>query len=329
MRHKLSQESLDKIFFALRQRKYTLRTVAELEGMSVRTLCDWKKGKYTIPGDKLESLVQLAGVRMEQIDTEQVPQWWSNSRAGRIGGRNYVEKYGMIGTIESRKSGGVASFQRRRLHDNDIYSKKTITIPTDCDDFAEFIGIMIGDGSVGQYQISVTLDSRTDVEYAEYVIQLTERLFGIMPHRRLREDRHCIVIEVSSVNLVEYLVSRGLPQGNKIRHGLCIPEWIKQNSSYSISCIRGIFDTDGSVFQEKHHIKEETYSYCRMSFVSASSSLLRDVCTILVGLQLTAKIHGGRAVTIGRFTDIEKYFRIIGSSNPKHRRRFVAYGGVG
>lgn len=320
---------MDKIFFALRQRKYSLRSVAELEGVSVRTLCDWKKGKYTIPGENLESLVKLAGVQMGQLDTEQMAQWWSNSRAGRIGGRNYVEKYGMIGTIESRISGGVASFQRRRLHDNDIYTKKAITIPHDCDDFAEFIGIMIGDGSIGQYQISVTLDSRTDVEYAEYVMQLIERLFGIMPHRRVRDDRHCIVIEVSSVNLVEYLVSRGLPQGNKIRHGLSIPEWIKQNPSYSISCIRGIFDTDGSVFRERHHIKEKTYSYCRMSFVGASPSLLHDVCTILLGLQLTAKIHGGRVVTIGRFTDIEKYFRIIGSSNPKHRRRFVAYGGVG
>ncbi len=50
---------------------------------------------------------------------------------------------------------------------------------------------------------------------------------------------------------------------------------------------------------------------------------------MLISLGIGAKIRGNRAVTIERFTDIQEYFRIVGSSNPKHVRRFAQFGGVG
>ncbi len=329
MRCKLSQDSRDILFRELDGLGYSTIQLANILVIHQRTLRDWKRGKFTFPKDSLDTLIKLAAVDSKQLEIDILPTWWHNKDAGKAGGRKYVAKYGVPGTQQSRKSGGVASYNKRRWAEDDIYARNQIVTPIDSYNLAEFVGLMIGDGSVGLYQISITLNNKTDVEYANYVITLINSLFGIIPQHRQRLDRNCIVIEVSSINLITILANKGLPVGNKLLNGLCIPEWIKKNKSYSKACLRGIFDTDGSIFQETHRIKAKEYSYCRMSFVSASSLLLDDIHSILNCLDIRSKIRGNRAVSIERFTEIQKYFRIVGSSNPKHNRRYIEFGGVG
>ena len=329
MRCKLSQDSLDILFCALKNLGYSIDQLANILSINSRTLRDWRKGKFTIPQDSIDVLIRLAVIDKNSLEIETLPTWWHNKAAGGVGGRMYISRYGTPGTKQSRISGGVASYNKRKGVENDIFARNHVIEPTESYELAEFMGLMIGDGSVGPYQISVTLDNTTDVEYADYVVALTHSLFGIIPQTRRRIKSNCIVIEVSSINLVTFLVSKGLPLGNKLRNGLCIPEWIKKNKSYSKACLRGLFDTDGSVFQEVHSVKAKKYSYCRMSFVSASPVLLGDIHLVLNCLDIASKIRGNRAVSVERFTEIQKYFMIVGSSNPKHKRRFISFGGVG
>lgn len=317
------------LFNTLENLGFATNDIAERLGVHPRTLRDWKRGIFTIPKDNFDALVKLAEIDADILEVEVLPQWWNNKQAGQIGGRIYIARYGAPGTQQSRKSGGYASYSRRKNVDNDIFTRNSIIKPKASRSLAEFFGLMIGDGGINTYQISVTLDNKTDIEYALYVQTLVKRLFGITPNCRQRYDKNCIVIEVSSINLVTFLVNKGLPLGDKLRGGISVPEWIKRNKQYSKACVRGMFDTDGSVFQEVHTIKGKKYSYCRMSFVSASMTLLEDAYDILTSLGINAKIRGDRAVTIERFTDIQEYFRIVGSSNPKHIRRFAQFGGVG
>lgn len=138
------------------------------------------------------------------------------------------------------------------------------------------------------------------------------------------------MIVLSSVALTNFLVECGLPMGHKLRVGLDMPDWIRSDPQLATACIRGLFDTDGSIFQEIHHYKDKTYAYPRLSLVSLSPNLLETVLEVLLSLGIDAKIRGGRCVLIERFTDIDKYYTIIGSSNLKHRRRLAAFiGGVG
>lgn len=329
MRCRLSQDNLDTLFGTLNNIGYSVTQLANILSIHPRTLRDWRRGKFTIPKDNLASLMKLAVISRNNFKIKTLPIWWHNKDAGRAGGRMYVAKYGAPGTQQSRKSGGTASYNKRKDTIDDIYARNQVISPIDSYDLAEFIGLMIGDGSVGPYQISITLDNKTDVEYSNYVVALVYSLFGIMPQYRQRLDKNCIVIEVSSINLVTVLTNKGLPLGDKLRNGLCIPEWIKKDELYSKACLRGIFDTDGSIFQETHKIKAKEYSYCRMSFVSASSLLLNDIYSTLSCLDIRSKIRGNRSVSIEHFTEVQKYFRIVGSSNPKHNRRFVEFGGVG
>ncbi|MBM4467703.1 MAG: hypothetical protein FJ014_19490 [Chloroflexi bacterium] len=44
---------------------------------------------------------------------------------------------------------------------------------------AEFIGIMLGDGSITDHQVTVTLNKTDDAEYANFIRELIGGLFGI------------------------------------------------------------------------------------------------------------------------------------------------------
>lgn len=234
----------------------------------------------------------------------------------------------VLGTIESRRKGGMASYEARR-YGHDIFTRKTIRKPRKSLLLAEFFGIMIGDGSVSKYQVSISFNLKDDREFATYVAKLIYTLFGISARILIRVRYNCLVLVTSSVELSNFLVSNGLPLGDKIRAGLDIPNWIKDDINYTKACLRGIFDTDGGVYQEIHKYKTRKYAYVRMAFVSASPFLVRSLSESLKLLGLHPKVRGERRVTIERFTDVEEYFRMVGSSNPKHVRRIAIFGGVG
>ena len=84
--------------------------------------------------------------------------------------------------------------------------------------------------------------------------------------------------------------------------------------------MRGLMDTDGCVFHECHNIKGKKYCYPRLSFVTASIPLRNSVVGILQKLHLNPKIRGTnqRYVQIEEKEKIKEYFKLIGSSNPKH-----------
>ena len=66
-----------------------------------------------------------------------------------------------------------------------------------------------------------------------------------------------------------------------------------------------------------------------MALVSLSPPLRRTVAAKLIDLGMNGLVRSNRSVTLERFTDIEKYFKIVGSRNPKHLNRWTAFGGVG
>lgn len=327
-RVKLSSHHREILFETLARRELTFSNIAETLSVSERTVREWRKGTYTIPLGAFETLAEYAGKSPDDYAPETIPQWWHTSSAGKSGGRVYMAKYGSLGTPVSRRVGGKNSYLARNREVQSVYTRKAIQKPPLSSELAEFIGVLIGDGSIGRYQITVTLDMKTDVEYAQYVCNLASQLFSLQATTKLRESHGCIVLTLSSVELSEYLFSLGLPRGNKIVQHISIPQWILDNPEYIKPCLRGIFDTDGSVFQEVHKVRGVRYAYSRAAFVSASIPLLEDVAKSLHLLGIAAKVRSKR-VSIERFTDIDKYFRIVGSSNPKHLRRFVEYGGVG
>jgi len=329
MKINLNTNSRIYLFDQLKACDYTIKNLGEVLHLSNRTISDWKRGKYNIEQSSFLKLVELSGTTIEKLDYKVIDPDEQRLIASRLGGKARWEKHGSIGTIEDRRKGGYASYENRHKNRDTIFARTKIKQQQESTALAEFIGICMGDGSVTNYQVTISLNSKDDKEYINYVEHCVNQLFGLKVKLQKRTKKNCINVVISSVELVEFLISCGLPKGDKIQARLDIPSWILQNQDYTIACLRGLFDTDGCIYLETHKTKSGIYSYPRLSFVSASECLRHTVYEAYTSLDIHAKIRMNRSVNIERFTDIEKYFKIVGSSNDKHIRRFAQFGGVG
>jgi hypothetical protein len=197
--------------------------------------------------------------------------------------------------------------------------RKEVILPKESDDLAEFLGIMMGDGGIGNpWQATITLNSVVDAKYSLYVSNLCKKLFGILPAMRKRKTRNALVISLASTTVVDFLVSQGLSRGNKIKNGLNIPDWIYKKKSYQKSCLRGLIDTDGCIYVHKHFVCGNLYKNIGLSFVSYSPELVLFVMSSLEKFGIIAYISKrGTDVSIYQEDSIAKYLKVIGTSNSR------------
>lgn len=242
------------------------------------------------------------------------------SEAGKKGGQIIIRKYGKVpGSEKFRKEQWQKWWEKKGKFTTNLPNKaRSILKPKESKELAEFIGIMMGDGGMTRYQCKITLNKNDDKEYAHYVKKMIERLFKKVPSMHERES--VLLLEISSTELVAYMQSLGLHIGNKLKQGLDIPEWVKNNEVFSRACIRGIFDTDGCVVTHTYMSKGHMYSYKKLTFTSASPKLLTSIAHVLSESGFTPRVRP-RDVWLDSKKDVSRYFKIVDSSNPKHLNR--------
>lgn len=297
-------------------------------GANSRSYSDWQREKYSVPLNILKHLCESAEVILPKNIIVKDPFWYTSTGA-RAGALAVLKKYGRIGGEENyRKKKWYEWWEKTGKYRNNPYFRtKEIQRPSRNMKLAEFVGIMMGDGGITKRQITITLNCYTDREYIEYVGKLLESLFHVTPAMCLKEKDSIMNIIISRTELVKFCKSVGLKIGNKLKQDLDIPAWISRKKEYQKACIRGLVDTDGCLFYEQHKIKNKLYRYPRLNFTSASPSLIQSVFNRLRNFNLNPKIRRNNgSVQIENKENIDKYFQIIGTSNPKHKHR---YGGVG
>ena len=188
-----------------------------------------------------------------------------------------IAKYGNPGTPEGRRNGGLNSVLSQTKLDNNFKKAKNFFKPKNSKLLSEFMGILIGDGHLSNYQVSITTNSETDFEHAVYIGKLIKKIFCLESSIKFRKEAKAVNIIVSSVNLVKWLSGMGMPIGNKLVKGISVPNWIKGNDLYEKSFIRGLFDTDGCVYIDKHTIKGKVYRNMGWNFTSYSVELREDI----------------------------------------------------
>jgi hypothetical protein len=202
--------------------------------------------------------------------------------------------------------------------------RSTFLTPSFSIELAEFCGILLGDGGIYKYQTKITLHADEEKEYGKYVHSLIYNLFGISAGIQNRNNLHAIDIVISRIGIGEFLTQTcGLKSGNKIVHQIDIPSWIRANSQYLQACIRGLIDTDGSIFTHKYISRGKEYSYKKLSFTSASKPLLYSVRDEFIQKGLSARIGSNKDVRLDSKADMALYFDIFGSNNPKHLKRWA------
>lgn len=251
------------------------------------------------------------------------------AQIGSLGGRARQAKHGNPGTAEGRAKGGQRAVEvhQKNRHTNFSVAKKIIPIRKNAV-FAEFIGILFGDGHVGKYQTTITLDSETDAEYANFVASLIKKHFQITPHIRKRRSARALELCISSVEFSSKMIQCGMIEGNKIHGDFKIPEWIFRSDAYLAAFIRGIFDTDGSIYLERKIARGKAYFYMGMTITSAAPILRNDLLLAFQKLGFAPTCTERQlSVFLRKKKDITRYFDQISSHNPKHGVRYAMFKG--
>lgn len=298
----------------------TTNTLAKLCACSPRTICDWKRAKFSPQYDCITKICETFVIPLPKI--QKVSRYAHLRQAGKKGGDKTTQKYGKPQVQELMRAQKWRIWWNTKGHRLHTIANTPLNIERaqKSSELAEFIGIMMGDGTMSTYHIGITLHASDDAEYASFVVEFIKNLFGVHPKVYKRKEKNAIVITVARKLLVAYLHKLGLPMGNKIEQNLDIPSWITKNSAYAKACVRGLMDTDGSVFTHTYTSKGKKYSYKKVSFTSASPALLISVHNILSKNDISSHISKTN-LRIDSRVSVDTYFTRIGTHNTKHLKR--------
>ena len=323
MRVVISKNKANLLFKKIKQKGYSLKTIAKFNSVSKRTITDWKRAKFSIPQKNFNKLTKISGLNPNFLNPKTIDNFWYIKKAAIKGAYARMQKYGDLGTPEGRRKGGLNSILSHRRLGTNFKTLKSLTKPKKSRKLAEFLGIMFGDGHLSNYQIEVTTNSSTDKNHAFYVKRLTEKLFGMKCTISVKSEEKTIIIKTSSKNLVNFIHKLGMPIGNKIQNNLKIPLWIKQNTAYLKAFIRGLFDTDGCIYCDNHKIKDKTYQHLGWTITTYADKLKKDLLFYLKELGFSpTHTKNQKSIYLRKQKEIDKYFHTIGTNNPKHLKRY-------
>ncbi len=151
---------------------------------------------------------------------------------------------------------------------------------------AYIIGIAIGDGNLSNPNGRATrLRITCDIKYPHLIENITHVLQELFPNNKVslihRKD-NCIDVSCYS-NQLEELLGWKVGQGSKYEQNVSIPEWIMQDKESTISCLRGLFQTDGSIYEDR--------GYPMVNFVTIIPKLAEAVFNMIINLGFKPNIQ--------------------------------------
>ena len=200
---------------------------------------------------------------------------------------------------------------------------------------AELIGALIGDGYIyrnnRKYQIGFVGSPLTDIGYFEKLKELILKEWNKEAKIKLRERGLRIVID--SKEICSFLIDElKIPHGKGKCESVKIPDVIFDDWNLAKNTIRGIADTDGSVFVAK---KPGVEKYPSIEITTVSYELANQLRDILLKNDFRVnKIrksksklskHGAYRIALNGKESVKKWIKEIGFSNPYKMNRALEY----
>lgn len=319
-------EGTQNIFFQSILKRFSISDIARTSDVSERTIRDWYRERFSVDLDSLRKLCKKYRILFPS-NVEIRDRYWYAKKGARLGGIARFQKYGCVGLDEKYRKEKWLEWWRREGKYKKTWKRfvepMVIERPEFSKQLAEFVGIMLGDGGISDYQIMVTLNSQNEKEYASFISTLIKNLFRVPVTIHYRKNEFTLNLVISRIELVRFCIQKlGLKKGNKIKNQVDIPRWVKNKREYFAACIRGLIDTDGTVFVHKYKIKGKLYSYKKLSFTSHSKPLRDSVFYALQTFGLHPRRAGNFDIRLDRIDDVRKYFHIVGSHNARHLKRY-------
>ncbi|KKS65634.1 MAG: hypothetical protein UV67_C0001G0011 [Parcubacteria group bacterium GW2011_GWC1_43_12] len=177
---------------------------------------------------------------------------------------------------------------------------------------AYIIGVSIGDGNLSNpNNRAVRLRITCDLKYKSVISEISNSLKQIFPNNKVslvkRKD-NCVDISCYS-NKLEEILNWKAKEGSKFKQKVRVPNWVKENRSFTIKCLKGLFETDGSIYFDR--------KYKMANFVTTIPDLSQDIQEMIqsIGfkhsLQLYKSDNKKTKYTIRITKDIDNFIKTI------------------
>ena len=153
---------------------------------------------------------------------------------------------------------------------------------------AYIIGIALGDGNLSNPNgRAVRLRITCDKKYENIIKNIISSLNIILPKNKIsiiNRGDNCVDISCYSNKLEEYLGWKA-NDGSKYNQKVSVPDWIKFEEDFTLKCLRGLFETDGSIYFDR--------KYVMVNFVTIIPNLHKDVVEMIkeIGFKPNIQIH--------------------------------------
>ena len=144
---------------------------------------------------------------------------------------------------------------------------------------AYIVGVALGDGNLSNPNgRAVRLRVTCDTSYPLLIKHIQKELSILLPKNKISiVPRTKSYLDVSCYsNLFEEWLGWQAGAGPKHKQLVLIPSWIKRSKVYTRLCLRGLFETDGSVYYDR--------GYLMANFTTIISTLSRDVVDMIHSL---------------------------------------------
>ncbi len=121
---------------------------------------------------------------------------------------------------------------------------------------AYITGVAIGDGNLSPADRTVRLRISCDNKYPLLINRIRNCLQDIFKNNTVslvKRRKNCTDISVYSNELEDFLGWKA-KNGSKFIQDVRVPSWIFYKRDHIKNCLRGLFETDGSVYKDRQYI---------------------------------------------------------------------------
>lgn len=142
---------------------------------------------------------------------------------------------------------------------------------------AYIIGVSLGDGNLSNPNgRAVRLRITCHTKYPGIIARIVAALQNVFPHNKvsLVKGGKPSYVNISCYsNGLEKILGWKANGGSKFNQNATIPEWIKRSPTYAAACVRGLLETDGSVYTDR--------GYKMVNFTTTIALLAKDVVAMI------------------------------------------------
>lgn len=152
---------------------------------------------------------------------------------------------------------------------------------------AYILGLALGDGNLSNpngraVRLRITCDKKYPFLY-RYILKSLQKF---LPDNKvsLVDRESCVDISCYS-NKLEGLLGWKAGEGSKYKQNVKIPDWILKNKKFTKECLRGLVQTDGSIYKDR--------KYLMVNIVSNVESLAKSINIAVnnIGYRPNIQIH--------------------------------------